>query len=109
MTLRLDYSNMMISPGGVDQKTWTSASERFAAAKAGFDKLRGSGAVGFVDLASDSGLLAQGEGFVSGATGRFDDVVVVGIGGSALGPIVLHTVHGPRGGDNRAAQAPGGS
>src|SRR5436853_168945 len=95
MTLRLDYSNMMILPGGVDQKTWTSASERFAAAKAGFDKLRGSGAVGFVDLASDSGLLEQVEGFVAGATGRFDDVVILGIGGSALGPIALSTALRP--------------
>src|SRR5437762_7729931 len=97
MTLRLDYSNMMISPGGVDQKAWTSASERFAAAKAGFEKLRGSGAVGFVDLASDSGLLAQVEGFVSGATVRFDDVVILGIGGSALGPIALRTALRPSG------------
>src|SRR5256885_15042803 len=97
MTLRLDYSNMMISPGGVDQKTWTSASERFAAAKTGFEKLRGSGAVGFVDLASDSRLLEQVERFVSGATGRFDDVVILGIGGSALGPIALRTALRPSG------------
>ena len=108
MTLRLDYSNMMIAPGGVDQKTWTSASERFAAAKAGFDKLRGSGAVGFVDLASDSGLLAQVEGFVSGATGRFDDVVILGIGGSALGPIALRTALRPSGWNMLDDKARGG-
>jgi len=50
MTLRLDYSNMMISPGGIDQKTWASAGAKFAAAKRGFDQLRSTGSVGFVDL-----------------------------------------------------------
>src|SRR5256714_1144556 len=108
MTLRLDYSNMMISPGGVDQKTWTSASERFAAAKTGFEKLRASGAVGCVDLASDSGLLDQVEGFVSGATGRFDDVVILGIGGSALGPIALRTALRPSGWNMLDDKARGG-
>src|SRR5207237_10081809 len=77
-------------------------------AKAGFDKLRGSGAVGFVDLASDSGLLAQVEGVVSGATGRFDDVVILGIGGSALGPIALRTALRPSGWNMLDDKARGG-
>src|SRR2546423_7005623 len=91
MALRLDYSNMMISPGGIDQETWTSAGERFAAAKTGFEKLRSSGAVGFVDLGADQHLVKQVEDFASKVKGKFDDVVILGIGGSARVPLALRT------------------
>ena len=97
MTLRLDYSNMLISPGGIDQKTWASAGAKFAAAKRGFDQLRSSGSVGFVDLGGDKALLAQVEKFAASARGKYDDVVILGIGGSALGPIALRTALRPSG------------
>ncbi|MFL5600763.1 MAG: glucose-6-phosphate isomerase [Gemmatimonadaceae bacterium] len=91
MSLRLDYSNMMISPGGIDQKSWSAASQRFVAAKQGFDSLRKSGTVGFVDLPDDNALLDQVTRFATAARGKYDDVVILGIGGSALGPIALRT------------------
>ncbi|HKN57743.1 MAG TPA: hypothetical protein VJV97_02765, partial [Gemmatimonadaceae bacterium] len=97
MTLRLDYSNMLISPGGIDERAWTAAGRKFGEAKQGFDKLRTSGSVGFVDLANDKGLLNQVESFTASARGRFDDVVILGIGGSALGPIALRTALRPSG------------
>jgi glucose-6-phosphate isomerase len=97
MPLRLDYSNMMISPGGIDQKTWTAAGEQFAAAKRDFDSLRTSGAVGFVDLPDDRRLLEQVTRFSAAARGSYDDVVILGIGGSALGPIALRTALRPTG------------
>jgi glucose-6-phosphate isomerase len=91
MTLRLDYSNMMISPGGIDAASWTGAADRFVAAKSGFESLRASGEVGFVDLPSDKALLGQVTRFAAAAHGKFDDVVILGIVGSALGPIALRT------------------
>jgi len=97
MTFRLDYSNMMISPGGIDQKTWSDAPKQFAAARNGFDALRSGGVVGFVDLPSATQLLDQVTGFVERARGKHDDVVILGIGGSALGPIALRTALGPSG------------
>ena len=97
MTLRIDYSNMMISPGGIDPAIWGRAAEQFAAAKAEFDALRGRGTVGFVDLASDKTLLSQVEKFAATARGKYDDVVILGIGGSALGPIALRTALRPSG------------
>jgi glucose-6-phosphate isomerase len=97
MTLRLDYSNMMISPGGVDVGTWTAASGRFGDAKRGFDSLRAGGSVGFVDLPADKGLVEQVTRFASSARGNYDDVVILGIGGSALGPIALRTALRPSG------------
>jgi glucose-6-phosphate isomerase len=97
MPLRLDYSNMMISPGGIDSATWNSAPRRFSAAKSGFDELRKSGAVGFVDLAGDKALLDQVTRFAAAARGKYSDVVILGIGGSALGPIALRTALRPSG------------
>ena len=97
MTLRIDYSNMMISPGGIDAKTWAAAAKQFADAKRGFDALRATGNVGFVDLPGDKKLLDQVTSFTSAARGKYDDVVILGIGGSALGPIALRTALRPSG------------
>ena len=97
MTLRLDYSNMMISPGGIDQKTWGLAGKQFSDAKRGFDSLRAGGTVGFVDLPGDKKLLDQVTRFAAQARGKYDDVVILGIGGSALGPIALRTALRPSG------------
>src|SRR5437762_10831432 len=108
MTLRLDYSNMMISPGGIDQKTWAAADKRFADTKTGFDSLRRAGTVGFVDLPADKELLDQVNRFSTAARGQYDDVVILGIGGSALGPIALRTALRPSGWNMLDATARGG-
>jgi glucose-6-phosphate isomerase len=97
MTLRIDYSNMMISPGGIDSAAWEGSAKQFDSAKRKFDELRAGGSVGFVDLPSDKTLLAQVEKFASSARGKYDDVVILGIGGSALGPIALRTALRPSG------------
>src|SRR6202140_2082406 len=97
MALRLDYSNMMISPGGIDQKAWTAAGNQFADAKRTFDSLRATGTVGFVNLPADKALLDQVTRFSAAARGKYDDVVILGIGGSALGPIALRTALRPSG------------
>lgn len=97
MSLRLDYSNMMISPGGIDPNSWTSAADRFSAAYRGFDELRRKGTVTFTDLPGDTRLLEQSIRFADAARGKYDDVVILGIGGSALGPIALRTALRPSG------------
>ena len=97
MSLRLDYSNMMITPGGIDPGAWAGAAGRFTEAKRGFDALRAGGSVGFVDLPTDTGLLEQTQRFAADARGKYDDVVILGIGGSALGPIALRTALRPSG------------
>jgi glucose-6-phosphate isomerase len=99
---------MMISPGGIDPKTWNGASKQFADARRGFDELRSSGSVGFVDLGGNKELLGQVERFAAGARGKYDDVVVLGIGGSALGPIALRTALRPSGWNMLDDKARGG-
>jgi len=97
MPLRLDYSNMMISPGGIDAKSWTDAARRFPAAYSGFEDLRKAGTVSFAELPGDKQLLEQSIRFAEGARGKYDDVVILGIGGSALGPVALRTALRPSG------------
>jgi glucose-6-phosphate isomerase len=105
MTLRLDYSNMLISPGGIDQKNWGQAGKTFAEAKRDFEALRVGGSVGFVDLPRDTRLLDQVTTFVAQARGKYDDIVILGIGGSALGPIALRTALRPSGWNMLEAKA----
>jgi glucose-6-phosphate isomerase len=99
MALRLDYSNMMISPGGLDEAMLTAGStgKALASAISGFDQLRRGGTVGFVDLPANKSLLEQATRYAASARGKYDDVVILGIGGSALGPIALRTALRPSG------------
>ena len=108
MTLKLDYSNMMISPGGINPDAWTGAQSRFKTAKAGFEKLSRSGEVGFVGLPRDAALLDQATRYAATARGKYDDVVILGIGGSALGPIALRTALRPSGWNMLDDKARGG-
>ena len=97
MTLRLDYTNML-SPavsGGVPADAWAAASTGFARVHAATEAQRGTGVLGFLDLPGDAGLRAQSQQFAEGRRGMYQDIVVLGIGGSALGPIALRTALRP--------------
>lgn len=93
MTITLDYSNMMAAAvgGGVSEEMWTDAGARFRDVHAKAAAQHAEGVLGFLDLPDDREALAAVQGFVARARGRYDDVVVLGIGGSALGPVALRT------------------
>ncbi len=92
MTLRLDYSNMMEPvQGGLTAQEWQEGAAAARDAHAAVAKMRSAGQIGFIDIASDMRLLAQSLEFAGKAREQFDDVVILGIGGSALGPIALRT------------------
>jgi glucose-6-phosphate isomerase len=91
--IALDYTNM-IAPGvagGIPQARWAEASRIFERAEAAFQARRSAGELGFLDLPGNDALHRQSTEFARQARGRYDDVVVLGIGGSALGPIALRT------------------
>jgi len=77
--------------GGISEIEWAGSVATFEAAHARFRELAASGVVGFVGAATDEKLLSQSVAFAESARGNFDDVVVLGIGGSALGTIALRT------------------
>ena len=93
MALRLDYTNMLSEhvPGGVPVATVENAGDAFARAMAVFDERRGRGELGFLDLPSAHESTQQIRQFAEGAGQAFSDIVVLGIGGSALGPIALRS------------------
>jgi glucose-6-phosphate isomerase len=96
MTIRLDYTNMMAPPidGGITESEWRDVASRFEDAHRGVAEEHASGTLGFLDLPGDSALHQQTVEYVrrvKARTGELTDVVVLGIGGSALGPIALRT------------------
>jgi glucose-6-phosphate isomerase len=93
MTLRIDYTNMMgdVINGGIAAADWASGPDAFRRAHAGLNGRRDAGELGFLTLPTDDALHRQSTDFAAKAKARFDDVVVLGIGGSALGPIALRT------------------
>ena len=93
MPIRLDYTNFMadVVSGGISAGDWRDASSAFTNAHAGFGRRRQANELGFLDLPGNQALHRQSTDFASRVRGQFDDVVVLGIGGSALGPIALRT------------------
>ena len=101
MALRLDYTNMMADAvqGAITGAQWDEARASLAAAHADVARLHGAKELGFIDLPSDQRLLDQSLAISTWANEerRVSDVVVLGIGGSALGPIALRTALRPPG------------
>ncbi|HEU4565875.1 MAG TPA: glucose-6-phosphate isomerase [Gemmatimonadaceae bacterium] len=106
MGIRIDYTNMMAerlraaegaadARVGIDDAAWARGKEAFAAAYAGFERRQAAGELGFVALADGSTLAAEIRQFADGAGQAFSDIVVLGIGGSALGTIALRSALRP--------------
>ena len=97
MTIRLDYSNMIATAvkGGIPVATWKKSANTFRDAHAAVKKLADEGTLGFFGLPTDQRLLAQTLTYAKEARHQYEDVVVLGIGGSALGPIALRTALRP--------------
>jgi glucose-6-phosphate isomerase len=97
MALRLDYTNMLAPAAahGIPAEAWRSAADQFSRAHATATVQRAAGVLGFLDLPGDTALRAQSERFAESRRGKYDEVVVLGIGGSALGPVALRTALRP--------------
>jgi glucose-6-phosphate isomerase len=110
MGIRIDFTNMMAPAvaGGVPPDAWASARDDFARAAEVFDQRRDAGELGFLELPANRSLHDSVTAFAESVKGRFDDVVVLGIGGSALGPIALRTSLRPTGWNLLSPQARGG-
>ncbi|HEY9516713.1 MAG TPA: glucose-6-phosphate isomerase, partial [Gemmatimonadaceae bacterium] len=93
MTIRIDYSNMLSGnvPGGIDEATWAAAHDRFADARRVFAERRSAGELGFIELVEGDDSVTELRHFADGVGQAFNDVVVLGIGGSALGTIALRS------------------
>jgi glucose-6-phosphate isomerase len=96
MTLRLDDARMHASavPSGVTPAEWNELAIRFGDVHAAVAKDRAAGRLGFLDLEGQAAEADRVTQYVRRAPAHCTDVVVLGIGGSALGAIALRTALG---------------
>ena len=94
----IDFGNMVAGriepgetgPGGIDPaRLEGDLAARFREAGHVVEARRDAGELGFLELPHDDRLVRRTLEVAGALRGRFDDVVVVGIGGSALGTVAL--------------------
>lgn len=95
MPLKLKYENML-APAvgerrGIDPERLAALGDRFREVHEDVERLRAAGELGFYDLPYVSDLVENIESFANGIGQGSANVVVLGIGGSALGTIALQT------------------
>ena len=97
MALRIDYSNMMAThaAAGIPADELLEGAERFRSAHLDLTRAREAGTLGFLDLPGNHALRDDVARFAGEVKGRYREVVILGIGGSALGPIALRTALRP--------------
>ena len=93
MALSFDFTNMMAGAlpngAGITEAQFVASAEGFARAHAAVHARTHD--LGFLTLATNTPLLEQSLAVAEQARDKFDDALLLGIGGSALGPIALRT------------------
>jgi glucose-6-phosphate isomerase len=90
--LVLDYSNMLkprLADRGIDPADLDGLADRFDVVLQDVERRRAAGELGFLELPYERALVERIRSFADGFGQAFDTVVVLGIGGSALGAIML--------------------
>lgn len=110
MTIHLDITRMRAPriPTGVADAEWQQLETAFAAANATVRSRIADDRYGFAKLAPQEAEHQRVLAWVASVHGRYDDIVVLGIGGSALGAAMLRTALLPYGWNERHAGQRGG-
>lgn len=90
--LVLDYNNMLaaaVGSHGIDEADLDAATARFRDVHDEVERRRAAGKLAFLDLPYETDVVQQIRRFAAGVGQAFDTVVVLGIGGSALGTTAL--------------------
>ncbi|MFM2141370.1 MAG: hypothetical protein RLZZ25_1635, partial [Gemmatimonadota bacterium] len=105
MTIQLDCTGMTRGavPTGVTTERLTALAPQAHAAHAGLLADAAAGRLGFREFEAQAAERARVIAWAQARTGRYDDVVVLGIGGSALGAVALRTALLPRDWNARSA------
>ncbi len=94
MSIRLDYNYMMsdyLGREGIDSTDLAGLNDVARSVHEELQQQRAQGKIGFYDLPFDRQTADKVAAFARGAIRRYENVVVLGIGGSALGPRALHS------------------
>ena len=98
--IRLDYNNMLahtIGDAGIPETDLSAARERFRSIHADVRSRRAAGELGFLQLPTERETVEEITRFADGVGQAFDNIVVLGIGGSALGAsALLQALRAPR-------------
>lgn len=93
MKLRLDFNNMMaefIGPKGITESDLEALELKIEAAEKAMIEKRAQGKMYWRDLPyNQNEIVADIKAYVESVKGQFENFVVLGIGGSALGPIAV--------------------
>jgi len=108
MSIRFDYSHVFIK-GAFERRYLSALSGTMRRAQKDLQRERRSGRLGFADLPGDRAMLRDVQKMARAFRGRFDYVVVLGIGGSALGFIalkdaLLHPLHNQIAAEEKCAE-----
>ncbi|MEO5511534.1 MAG: glucose-6-phosphate isomerase [Longimicrobiales bacterium] len=89
--LVFDYNNMLAPrvSRGLDESALAELAQRFSAVHADVEARRRNGELGFLALPAEHAVVEQIRSFADGVGQAFDTIVVLGIGGSALGASAL--------------------
>lgn len=106
MAIRLDVSGMLrhAVPTGPDAAALDALAPQLAAAVATFESRRSAGVLGFRELEAQAAERARVLDWAASARRGLDDVIVLGIGGSALGAVCLRTALLPRDWNARSSE-----
>ena len=110
MTIQLDVSGMLARavPNGATPEGLAALAPRLAAAHAGLLAQAAAGVLGFRELEAQAAERARVVEWARGQRDALEDVVVLGIGGSALGAVALRTALLPRDWNARSRAQRGG-
>lgn len=110
MTIQLDVSGMLARavPSGAAPAALEALAPRLSAAHDALTAMATAGRLGFRELEAQAGERARVVEWAARAGQGLDDVVVLGIGGSALGAVALRTALLPRDWNARGDELRGG-
>jgi glucose-6-phosphate isomerase len=93
MAFTLDVTSMTepAVPAGVRDDDWAGLAERFRAAHHAVSAIAATGVYGYRELEAQAAERTRVAAFAAEVAGRYDDIVVLGIGGSSLGAIALRS------------------
>lgn len=93
MAFTLDVTSMTepVVPSGVRDAEWSALDERFRAAHASVAATAATGVYGYREIEAQRAERTRLAEFAGSVRGQYDDVVVLGIGGSSLGAVALRT------------------
>lgn len=110
MAFTLDVTSMTapVVPAGVGDAEWGALDERFRQVHASVAATATTGAYGYRELEAQRTERARLVDFARRVQGQYDEVVVLGIGGSSLGAMALRTALLPAAWNARSSEQRGG-